>query len=381
MRLGVPKEIKSDENRVGLTPSSVREVIEHGHQVLIETQAGAGVDFYDQLYREAGAEIASEAREVFERAEMIVKVKEPQPSEIKQLRPGQVVFTFLHLAPDPEQATGLQQAGCTAIAYETVTSDRGTLPLLAPMSEVAGRMAVQAGARCLEKIMGGRGLLLGGVPGVGPARVTVLGGGVAGNNALRMALGMGADATVLDKSLSRLAELDDLYAGRAKTLYSTVESVEQSVIEADLVIGTVLLPGSAAPKLVKREHLRRMKPGSVIVDVSVDQGGCCETTQATTHREPTYGVDEVVHYCVANMPGAVARTSTMALNNATLPFVVKLANQGVWPALYRDRHLRNGLNVAHGQITLEPVARDLGREFTDPMDLINEGRGPETATR
>ncbi len=381
MLLGVPKEIKSDENRVGLIPSAVREVIEHGHQVVVETQAGAGVDFYDELYREAGAEVVDDARQVFERAEMIVKVKEPQASEIEQLRPDQILFTFLHLAPDPEQATGLQQSGCTAIAYETVTSERGSLPLLAPMSEVAGRMAVQAGARCLEKIMGGRGLLLGGVPGVGPARVTILGGGVAGNNALRMALGMGANTTVLDKSLARLAELDDLYGGRAKTLYSTVESVEQSVIEADLVIGTVLLPGSAAPKLVKREHLQRMKPGSVIVDVSVDQGGCCETTRATTHREPTYVIDDVVHYCVANMPGAVARTSTMALNNATLPFVVKLADQGVWPALYSDRHLRNGLNVARGEITLEPVARDLGRGFTDPAKLINEGRGPDAAMR
>jgi alanine dehydrogenase len=379
MLLGVPKEIKADENRVGLTPTSVREVVEHGHQVIVETGAGDGVDFYDEHYREAGAEIVAEACDVLARAEMIVKVKEPQSRELERLRPDQVLFTYLHLAPDPEQATGLQESGCTAIAYETVTSDRGTLPLLAPMSEVAGRMAVQAGARCLEKIMGGRGLLLGGVPGVGAARVTVLGGGVAGNNALRMALGMGADVTVVDQSLPRLAQLDDLYAGHAKTLYSTVESVEQSVVEADLVIGTVLLPGSAAPKLVKRDLVRRMKPGSVIVDVSVDQGGCCETTKATTHREPTYRVDDVVHYCVANMPGAVARTSTMALNNATLPFVVKLANDGVWSALHRDRHLRNGLNVARGRITLEPVARDLGRAFTHPQSLINEGRGPDAA--
>jgi alanine dehydrogenase len=379
MLLGVPREIKADENRVGLTPSSVRELVEYGHHVIVETGAGDGIDFYDEHYREAGAEIVSEADHVFDRAEMIVKVKEPQASEIERLHADQVLFTFLHLAPDPEQATGLQESGCTAIAYETVTSDRGTLPLLAPMSEVAGRMAVQAGARCLEKIMGGRGLLLAGVPGVGPARVTILGGGVAGNNALRMALGMGADATVVDKSLARLAELDDFYCGHAKTLYSTVESVEQSVLDADLVIGTVLLPGSAAPKLVKRDLVRRMKSGSVIVDVSVDQGGCCETAQATTHRQPTYTVDDVVHYCVANMPGAVARTSTMALNNATLPFVVKLANNGIWPVLHRDRHLRNGLNVARGRITLEPVARDLGREFTDPQALINEGRGPDAA--
>jgi alanine dehydrogenase len=377
MLLGVPKEIKTNENRVGLTPTSVREVVEHGHQVIVETQAGANIDFYDDDYRNAGAEIVDDAATVFARAEMIVKVKEPQPSETRQLRPDQILFTFLHLAPDPEQTTGLQESGCTAIAYETVTSDRGGLPLLAPMSEVAGRMAAQAGARCLEKIMGGRGLLLGGVPGVGPAKVTVLGGGVAGNNATRMATGMGADVTVLDKSLSRLAQLDDQYMGRIRTLYSTVEAVEQCVMEADLVIGTVLLPGAAAPKLVKRDMIKRMKPGAVIVDVSVDQGGCCETTKATTHKDPTYIVDDVVHYCVANMPGAVARTSTIALNNATLPFVVKLANKGVWPALAEDRHLANGLNVCRGQVTYEAAARDLGREYTDPQRFINNGKGPE----
>jgi alanine dehydrogenase len=377
MLLGVPKEIKTNENRVGLTPTSVREVVEHGHQVIVETQAGANIDFYDDDYRNAGAEIVDDAATVFARAEMIVKVKEPQPSETRQLRPDQILFTFLHLAPDPEQTTGLQESGCTAIAYETVTSDRGGLPLLAPMSEVAGRMAAQAGARCLEKIMGGRGLLLGGVPGVGPAKVTVLGGGVAGNNATRMATGMGADVTVLDKSLSRLAQLDDQYMGRIRTLYSTVEAVEQCVMEADLVIGTVLLPGAAAPKLGKRDMIKRMKPGAVIVDVSVDQGGCCETTKATTHKDPTYIVDDVVHYCVANMPGAVARTSTIALNNATLPFVVKLANKGVWPALAEDRHLANGLNVCRGQVTYEAAARDLGREYTDPQRFINNGKGPE----
>jgi len=377
MLLGVPKEIKTNENRVGLTPTSVREVVEHGHKVIVETQAGANIDFYDDDYRNAGAEIVNDAATVFARADMVVKVKEPQPSETRQLRPDQILFTFLHLAPDPEQTTGLQESGCTAIAYETVTSDRGGLPLLAPMSEVAGRMAAQAGARCLEKIMGGRGLLLGGVPGVGPAKVTVLGGGVAGNNATRMATGMGADVTVLDKSLSRLAQLDDQYMGRIRTLYSTVEAVEQCVMEADLVIGTVLLPGAAAPKLVKRDMIKRMKPGAVIVDVSVDQGGCCETTKATTHKDPTYIVDDVVHYCVANMPGAVARTSTIALNNATLPFVVKLANKGVWPALAEDRHLANGLNVCRGQVTYEAAARDLGREYTDPQRFINNGKGPE----
>ncbi len=381
MLLGVPKEIKADENRVGLTPTSVREIVEHGHAVIVEAQAGANVDFYDDDYREAGAEIVADVEALFARAEMVVKVKEPQPSETRLLRRDQILFTYLHLAPDPEQATGLQESGCVAIAYETVTSDRGTLPLLAPMSEVAGRMAVQAGARCLEKIMGGRGLLLGGVPGVGPARVTVLGGGVAGNNAIRMATGLGADVTVLDKSLPRMAELDDQYMGRIKTLHSTVEAVEKSVLEADLVIGTVLLPGAAAPKLIKRNMVRRMKPGAVIVDVSVDQGGCAETTQATTHHEPTYSVDDVVHYCVANMPGAVARTSTIALNNATLPFVARLADKGVWQALADDRHMVNGMNVCRGEITFKPVARDLGRGFTDPQRFINGGRGPDAGAR
>jgi alanine dehydrogenase len=375
MLVGVPREIKTDENRVGLTPSSVREVVEHGHGVVVESGAGANIDFSDEDYRAAGAEIAAD---VFARADMIVKVKEPQPAETRQLRPDQILFAYLHLAPDPEQATGLQASGCTAIAYETVTSDRGTLPLLAPMSEVAGRMAVQAGARCLEKIMGGRGLLLGGVPGVGPAKVTVLGGGVAGNNAVRMATGLGAEVAVLDKSLPRLAELDDQYVGRVRTLYSTVESVEQTVTEADLVIGTVLQPGAAAPKLIKRPMLERMKPGAVIVDVAVDQGGCAETTHATTHGEPTYTVAEVVHYCVANMPGAVARTSTMALNNATLPFVVRLADKGAWRALADDPHLKNGLNVCRGRITFGAVAHDLNREYTDPDTLVKQGRGPDS---
>lgn len=372
MLVGVPQEIKADENRVGLTPSSVREVVEHGHQVLVETGAGGGIDFDDEAYRAAGAEIAADAAAVFERADMIVKVKEPQPGEIAMLRPEQVLFTFLHLAPDPEQADGLQRSGSTAIAYETVTSAQGGLPLLAPMSEVAGRMAVQAGARCLEKIMGGRGLLIGGVPGVGPARVTILGGGVAGGNALRIAVGMGADVTVLDKSLARLTELDNQYRGAIKTLYSTVESVEQHVVESDLVIGTVLLPGAAAPKLIRRDMIARMKPGAVIVDVSVDQGGCCETTRPTTHHDPTFVVDGVVHYCVANMPGAVARTSAMALNHATLPFVLRLADQGVWQALAADPHLRAGLNVCRGKITHEAVARDLGREYVDPRRFLDD---------
>ncbi len=372
MLLGVPKEIKTDEHRVGLTPSSVRELVEHGHAVLVEAGAGDGIDFDDAAYRAAGAQIAREASEVYERAEMVVKVKEPQPSETALLRPDQVLFTYLHLAPDPEQTDGLQRSGCIAIAYETVTDERGGLPLLAPMSEVAGRMSVQAGARCLEKIMGGRGLLLGGVPGVGPASVTILGGGVAGGNALQMAVGLGAEVTVVDKSLHRLSALDAQYQGRCKTLYSTAEAVEQAVLGADLVIGTVLVPGSAAPKLVTRDMVRRMKAGSAIVDLSVDQGGCCETTRPTTHREPTYAVDQVIHYCVANMPGAVARTATMALNNATLPFVLRLANQGVWRALREDRHLLNGLNVCRGHITFAAVARDLGRDYTDPQVLLGE---------
>lgn len=378
MLLGVPREIKSNENRVGLVPSSVREVISHGHQCLVESGAGAGVDFTDDAFREAGAEVVASAEEVFERAEMIVKVKEPQPSETAMLRPGQILFTFLHLAPDPEQTDGLQRSGCTAIAYETVTSSRGGLPLLAPMSEVAGRLSVQAGARCLEKIMGGRGLLIGGVPGVGPARVAIIGGGVAGSNALRIATGMGADITVIDKNTARLAELDDHYQGRVKTWYSTEEAIEQAVVESDLVIGTVLLPGAAAPKLIKRDMIRAMKPGSVIVDVSVDQGGCAETTRATTHQDPTYIVDDVVHYCVANMPGAVARTSTMALNHATLPLVLKLADNGVWSALHADPHLLNGLNVCRGFVTYKAVADHLGREYRDPHEFVNGGKGPAT---
>ena len=378
MLVGVPTEIKANENRVGLVPSSVREVIAHGHQVVVESGAGQGVDFSDGAYREAGAEVVDSAAEVFERAEMVVKVKEPQPSETAMLRPDQILFTFLHLAPDPEQTTGLQRSGATAIAYETVTNHRGGLPLLAPMSEVAGRLSIQAGARCLEKIMGGRGVLMGGVPGVGPARVAILGGGVAGSNALRMAIGMGAEVTVLDKNLDRLAQLDDLYGGRIKTWYSTEESVEQAVLEADLVVGTVLLPGAAAPKLIKRDMVRRMKAGSAIVDVSVDQGGCAETTQATTHQEPTYIVDDVVHYCVANMPGAVARTSTMALNHATLPFVLKLADQGVWAALNADPNLLNGLNVCRGYVTIRTVAEHLGRDYRAREEFVNNGKGPAT---
>lgn len=379
MLVGVPKEIKADENRVGLTPTSVREVAEHGHEVIVETGAGAGVDFDDDAYRTAGAGIVDTAAAVFERAEMIVKVKEPQPSETALLQPDQILFTYLHLAPDPDQTAALVKSRCIAIAYETVTNDKGGLPLLAPMSEVAGRMGVQAGARCLEKIMGGRGVLLGGVPGVSGGRITILGGGVAGSNALKMAVGIGAEVTVLDKSLGRLAYLDDLYGGRVRTMYSTSEAVEQSVLEADLVIGCVLVPGAAAPKLVTRDMVRQMNPGSVIVDIAVDQGGCCETTKATTHHQPTYIVDNVVHYAVANMPGAVARTSTIALNNSTLPFVLKLADHGVWPAMAADPHLLNGLNVCHGHVTYKAVARDLDYEYVDPHEFVRDGKGPEKA--
>ncbi|RUU86000.1 alanine dehydrogenase, partial [Mesorhizobium sp. M7A.T.Ca.TU.009.01.1.2] len=318
MRVGCPKEIKNHEYRVGLTPGSVREYVAHGHEVLVETGAGAGIGADDNAYRAAGATIAKTAAEVFARSDMIVKVKEPQPSEWAQLREGQILYTYLHLAPDPEQTKGLLASGVTAIAYETVTDDRGGLPLLAPMSEVAGRLSIQAGATALQKANGGRGVLLGGVPGVLPGKVTVLGGGVVGLHAARMAAGLGADVTIIDRSIPRLRQLDDLFAGRVHTRYSTVEALEEECFSADIVVGAVLIPGAAAPKLVSREMLSGMKKGSVLVDVAIDQGGCFETSHATTHAEPTYEVDGVIHYCVANMPGAVPVTSAHALNNATL---------------------------------------------------------------
>ncbi len=363
MRIGVPKEIKTHEYRAGLTPPAVRELVHHGHEVVVQTGTGVGIGADDASYQAAGARILPDAAAVFEAADMIVKVKEPQASEIAMLRRGQLLFTYLHLAPDREQTLGLMKSGCTAIAYETITDAAGRLPLLAPMSEVAGRMAVQVGAVALQKANGGRGVLLGGVPGVAPGRVVVLGGGVVGTHAAKMAIGLGADVTVLDKSLPRLRELDDIFGGRVRLIYASTHEVEEAALQADLVVGAVLVPGAAAPKLLTRAQIARMQPGSVLVDVAIDQGGCFETSHATTHADPTYVVDGVVHYCVANMPGAVARTSTWALNNATLPFTLALADKGWRRACADDPHLRAGLNVHDGHITCEPVARSLGLEF------------------
>lgn len=356
MLVGVPKEIKAQEHRVGLTPSSVRELVHNGHKVLVETKAGQGIGASDEAYKAAGADIAKSAAEVFEKAEMVVKVKEPQATECAMLRKGQLLFTYLHLAPDLPQTQGLVKSGCVAIAYETVTDRNGRLPLLAPMSEVAGRMSIQVAAHCLEKYQGGRGMLLGGVPGVAAAEVVVLGGGVSGTNAARMAMGLEAKVTVIDRSVARLAELDMIFGGQLNTIYATVDAIEEYALKADVVIGAVLVPGAAAPKLITKEMLKKMKPGSVLVDISIDQGGCFETSKATTHEKPTYIVDDVVHYCVANMPGAVARTSTYALNNATLPFTLALANKGYKKALADDKHLMEGLNVAHGHVTYKAVA-------------------------
>ena len=370
MLIGVPKEIKNHEYRVGLTPGGVRELVEHGHQVLIQSTAGEAIGFSDELYTAAGARIAENAEAVFAEAQMIVKVKEPQPVECKMLRAGQILFTYLHLAPDPEQAQGLIDSGCIAIAYETVTDRNGGLPLLAPMSEVAGRMSIQAGAHALEKAQGGLGVLMGGVPGVPPADVVVIGGGVVGINAARMAVGMGANVTILDRSLPRLNYLDTVFDGRLNTIYSTRDSVEEYVHVADLVIGAVLIPGAAAPKLVTRTMLSEMNNGAVVVDVAIDQGGCFETSRATTHQDPTYIVDGVVHYCVANMPGGVARTSTMALTNATLPFVTALADKGYKQALRDDPHLRAGLNVFEGHITYKAVSEALSQPYKAPDEVL-----------
>ena len=356
MRIGVPKEIKVLENRVGMTPESVREAVAHGHQVIVERDAGQGIGMSDDDYVRAGAEIAATAREVFDAAEMIVKVKEPQAVERKMLKSGHVLFTYLHLAPDPDQAKDLIDSGAVCIAYETVTSPSGGLPLLAPMSEVAGRMAVQAGAHYLEKSHGGKGILLGGVPGVDPAKVVVLGGGVVGTHAIHIALGMGAEVWVLDRSVDVLRRLWTQFSRPLNTVFSTRDAVERHVTNADVVIGGVLIPGASAPKLVSAQQIKQMKPGSVVVDVAIDQGGCFETSRPTTHADPTYIVDGVVHYCVANMPGAVPRTSTFALNNATLPYVLALANNGWKRALAHDAHLRNGLNIAFGKVTYRAVA-------------------------
>lgn len=368
MRVGVPKEIKPDEFRVGLTPAAAREYVVRGHEVVIETGAGAGIDADDEAYRAAGAKIARNAAEIFSGADLVVKVKEPQPTEWIQLRPGQILFTYLHLAPDPAQARGLLASGVTAVAYETVTDAAGHLPLLAPMSEVAGRLSIQAAATALQKPNGGRGILLGGVPGVSPAHVLVLGGGVVGTHAARMAIGLGASVTILDRSLPRLRELDELFAGRAVTRYSTREAILEETRAADAVIGAVLVPGASAPRLVTRDMLRGMKKGSVLVDVAIDQGGCFETSRPTTHAAPTFEVDGIVHYCVANMPGAVPLTSSHALNHATLPFGLALADHGL-AALTRDPYLRAGLNVHQGKITHRAVAESLGLGFADPAAL------------
>ena len=362
MRVGVPKEIKVHEYRVGLTPGAVREYVAAGHDVVVETDAGGGIGATDETYRKAGAVIADTAAEVFKTCDMIVKVKEPQPREWTQLREGQILFTYLHLAPDPAQAKGLMESGCTAVAYETVTDAKGGLPLLAPMSEVAGRLAIEAAGSALKRSAGGRGLLLGGVPGVVPARVVVLGGGVVGTHAARMAVGLGAEVTVLDRSIPRLRELDELFEGRARTRFSTIEAVEHEVFAADVVIGAVLVPGASAPKLVTRAMLKSMQKGAVLVDVAIDQGGCFETSHATTHADPTYVVDGIIHYCVANMPGAVPLTSSHALNNATLPFGLALANLG-FAAVTQSPHLRAGLNVHRGRITNKAVAESLGLSF------------------
>jgi alanine dehydrogenase len=370
MLIGVPREIKNNEYRVGLTPASVRELTSHGHQVMVQRGAGAPIGLTDEQYVAAGAQIVEAASEIFARAEMVVKVKEPQPEECAMLRAGQILYTYLHLAPDPQQTKALIESGAVCIAYETITGPGGGLPLLAPMSEVAGRMAVQAGAHYLEIAHGGRGLLLGGVPGVAPGHVAVIGAGVVGTNALQMAVGLGARVTVLDKNTDRLRQLDLVFGNRISTVYSTAHSIEEAVLDADLVIGGVLVPGAAAPKLVTRSHISRMKKGAVVVDVAIDQGGCFETSHATTHAEPVYTVDGVVHYCVANMPGAVARTSTFALNNATIGHALQLANQGWKAALKADPHLRNGLNVCEGRVTYAAVARDLGYPFTDPVGLL-----------
>ncbi|UWR17124.1 alanine dehydrogenase [Sulfitobacter sp. M368] len=363
MKIGCPTEIKPQEFRVGLTPSAALEAVNNGHDVIVQSSAGIGAGFDDAAYEAAGAKIIATAEEVFAQADMIVKVKEPQAAERKMLREGQLLFTYLHLAPDPEQTKDLLASGCTAIAYETVTDRNGGLPLLAPMSEVAGRLAPQVGAWTLQKANGGRGVLMGGVPGVGPARVMVIGGGVVGTHAARIAAGMGADVTVLDRSLPRLRYLDDVYGGTFKTSYASAQNTIELAREADMIIGAVLIPGAAAPKLISRAQLSELKPGAALVDVAIDQGGCFETSKATTHQDPVYDVDGIMHYCVANMPGAVARTSTIALGNATMPFMLNLANKGWRQACKDDPHLKAGLNVHAGQLTYAAVGEALGMDF------------------
>ena len=370
MKIGVPREIKTLEFRVGMPPAGVRELVHDGHEVLVETQAGVGIGMSDADYEMAGATVLGSAEEVFAAAELIVKVKEPQQSECAMLREDQVLFTYLHLAADADQTRALVESGTTAIAYETVTAEDGSLPLLTPMSEVAGRLSIQSGAYHLKKENGGRGVLLGGVPGVSPAKVVIIGGGVSGSNAADMAVGLGADVTILDRSLPRLREIDDIWGGRVRTVYSTRHDIDRLVVDADLVIGAVLVAGAAAPKLVSAQNVKDMHAGAVMVDISIDQGGCFETSRPTTHAEPTYIVDDVVHYCVTNMPGAVPRTSTFALTNATLPFVKALANLGWREAMLRDAHFANGLNVHAGRINHEAVAHDLGYQYLSAEDAL-----------
>ena len=376
MKIGVPKEIKNHEYRVGMIPASVRELVSHGHQVYVETYAGLGIGFTDDDYINAGASILPTAAAIYSTADMIVKVKEPQSVERAMLKEGQILFTYLHLAPDFPQTEALIKSKAVCIAYETVTDYMGRLPLLAPMSEVAGRMSIQAGAQTLEKSHGGSGLLIAGVPGVAPAKIVIIGGGVVGSNSARMAVGLRADVTIIDKNIDTLRKLDEEFQGQVKVVYSTKEVLDQLVKEADLIIGAVLVPGAAAPKIITRQHIQSMKPGSAVVDVAIDQGGCFETSRATTHDDPTYIVDNVVHYCVANMPGAVARTSTFALNNATLPYIVKLANKGYRQALLEDEGLLKGLNVFHGHITIKEVADGFNLPYHDARylleSLINE---------
>lgn len=370
MKIGVPKEIKTLEFRVGMTPAGVHEVVTEGHDVVVETRAGEGIGVSDAEYQAVGASVVATPEEVFAAADMVVKVKEPQLHECAMLRPGQVLFTYLHLAADPAQAKALVESGATAIAYETVTSKDGSLPLLTPMSEVAGRLSIQAGAFALQKANGGCGKLLGGVPGVQPAKVLVVGGGVSGANAADMAVGLGADVTILDRSLPRLRQLDDIWGGRVNTVYSTKHAIDELAPQSDLIVGAVLIAGAAAPKLVSRENVKAMQAGSVMVDISIDQGGCFETSKPTSHADPTYVVDDVVHYCVTNMPGAVPRTSTYALTNATLPFVKSLASRGWRDALLRDAHLANGLNVHAGHVNHEAVAHDLGYDYLSAVDAL-----------
>ncbi len=370
MIIGVPKEIKNNEYRVSMVPASVLELVNSGHTLLVETKAGVGIGFTDQDYTNAGAEIIDTAAAVFAKADMIVKVKEPQAIERAMLKPNQILFTYLHLAPDLAQTQDLINSHAICIAYETVTDDKGGLPLLAPMSAVAGRMAIQAGAQALEKSNAGRGMLLGGVPGVEPAKVVIIGGGIVGNHAAQMAVGMGADVTVLDKNHTVLHQLDSQFGNKIKTLYSTHDTITAQVTTADLVIGGVLIPGAAAPKLVTKAHIKMMKPGSAIVDVAIDQGGCIATSKPTTHAEPCFIIDDVVHYCVANMPGAVPRTSTFALNNSTLPYIMAIANKGCKRALADDKHLLNGLNIYNGHVTCESVAKNLNFNYLPPEVAI-----------